>query len=33
MIALGNFIQVYMEDLRIDSKTADKHLDHLEFVL
>jgi len=30
--ALGSFIQVYMDDLLIYSKTADDHLRHLDFV-
>jgi hypothetical protein len=32
VMALGNFIQVYMDDLLIYSKTAEEHLAHLEFV-
>jgi hypothetical protein len=32
VIALGNFIQVYMDDLLIYSKTAEEHLAHLEFI-
>jgi hypothetical protein len=32
VIAMGNFIQVYMDDLLIYSKTAEEHLAHLEFI-
>jgi transposase InsO family protein len=32
IMALGNFIQVYMDDLLIYSKTAEEHLAHLEFI-
>jgi hypothetical protein len=31
VITLGNFIQVYMDDLLVYSKTAEGHLAHLEF--
>ena len=30
--ALGTFIQVYMDDLLIYSKTAEEHLEHIRFV-
>jgi hypothetical protein len=32
VVALGNFIQIYMDDLLIYSKTAEEHLEHLNIV-
>jgi hypothetical protein len=32
VIALGNFMHVYMDDLLIYFKTAEEHLAHLEFI-